>query len=438
MPDEILDANPAAPGSPRLRRVDDRRQRSTEVNLQQVVRQLVVEPRGLASTRVRLLVPVFSVVAALALGAAFLALTGDSPAEVYLRMLDSAFGSKRNLSETLVSATPLILTGVAAAIAFRTLVWNIGGEGQLLVGAVGAAGVGILLGDGFPGWLGLLLVLLAGILSGAAWASLSAVPRVYLGTNEIITTLMLNFIAVALMNYLVLGSYSPWRDPESAQFPQGRPLPGQLRMPEMFDGLRVDFGILVAVAVAVAIWLLVERSPWGFDLRVAGDAPDAARYAGIDVNRKILSVFLTAGGAAGLGGALLVVGILGKMDPRSLDLGLGFTGIIVAALARLNSLALIPVAVLIGGLINAGPAMQGIGVPVATVYMLQGAILVFAVAGEFFIAQRVRRRSKRAPQAGQSASEEPDSAETPGSLGATGDAGHRGRPEPPAGSEAPA
>ncbi len=358
-----------------------------------LLRRLMVEPRGLASTRVRLLVPVLSVVAALAVGAVFLALTGDSPSEVYWKMLDSAFGSTRNLSETLVSATPLILTGVAAAVAFRALVWNIGGEGQLLVGAIGAAGMGILLGDGFPAWLGILLVIGAGTASGAVWASFSAVPRVYFGTNEIITTLMLNFIAVALMNYLVLGSYSPWRDPESAQFPQGRPIPEQLRMPEMFGGLRVDYGLLVAVAVAVAVWLLIERSPWGFDLRVAGDAPDAARYAGIDVNRKILSVFLTAGGAAGLGGALLVVGILGKMDPRSLDLGLGFTGIIVAALARLNSLALIPVAVLIGGLINAGPAMQAIGVPVATVYMLQGAILVFAVAGEFLIAHRVRRRS---------------------------------------------
>ena len=365
-----------------------------------LLRQLIVEPRGLASVRVRLLVPLSSVVGALAVGAVFLALTGDSPAEVYLRMLDSAFGSTRNLSETLVSATPLILTGVAAAVAFRALVWNIGGEGQLLAGAVGAAGVGILLGDGFPAWLGILVVILAGTGSGAFWASLSAVPRVFLGTNEIITTLMLNFIAVALMNYLVLGSYSPWRDPESAQFPQGRPIPGQLRMPEMFGGLRVDYGLLVAVGVAVGMWLLIQRSPWGFDLRVAGDAPDAARYAGIDVNRKILSVFLTAGGAAGLAGALLVVGILGKMDPRSLDLGLGFTGIIVAALARLNSLALIPVAILIGGLINAGPAMQAIGVPVATVYMLQGAILVFAVAGEFFIAHRVRRRSGRTPAGG--------------------------------------
>ena len=355
-------------------------------------RRFSVEPRGLASGRVRLLVPLVSVVAALIVAAVFLALTGNNPFSVYQKMIDVAFGSQRGISETLISATPLILTGVAAALAFKMLVWNIGGEGQLLMGAICAAGLGIWMGEGVPAVVALPLVILAGAVGGAAWASLSAVPKVYMGTNEIITTLMLNFIALNLMNYLVLGSFSPWRDPESTQFPQGRPIPGAGRIPEFF--FRLDYGIFIAIAVAIGAWLLIGRTRWGFEVRVVGDSAETARYSGIGVPRKILGVFLLSGAAAGLAGSLLVAGILGKMDPRSLDLGLGFTGIIVAALARLNPLAVVPVGILMGALNNAGPALQSIQVPAATVRMLQGAILIFAVAGEFVIAHRIRNVRK--------------------------------------------
>ncbi len=352
-------------------------------------RRFAVEPRGLAPLTVILLVPVLSVLAAVLVGAVFLAVTGNSPMSVYTKMLDTAFGSRRGVSETLISATPLILTGVAAAVAFKMLVWNIGGEGQLLMGAIFAAGAGIALGDGAPAVVALLLVIVAGAIGGALWAAVSAVPRVYLGTNEIITTLMLNFIALNLMNYLVLGSFSPWRDPESTQFPQGRPIPDSARLPEFFE--RLDYGFFIAVAVGIFAWFMIGKTRWGFEVRVVGDSFDTARYAGISVPRKILGVFLMSGAFAGLAGAVLVAGVLGKMDPRSLDLGLGFIGIIVAALARLNPVAVIPVGILMGALNNAGPALQSIQVPTATVRMLQGAILIFAVAGEFFIANRIRR-----------------------------------------------
>ena len=354
-----------------------------------MTRRFSFQPRGIAPWRVALFVPLASVAAALIVGAIFLAITGNNPWDVYQKMVDTAFGSSRGIAETLISSTPLILTGVAAAVAFKMLVWNIGGEGQLLFGAVAAAGVGIWIGDGAPAVLALPVVILAGAAGGAFWAFLAAGPRVYLGTNEIITTLMLNFIALNLMNYLVLGSFSPWRDPESTQFPQGRPISEAARLPEFFH--RLDYGIFVAIGVAILAWALIGKTRWGFEVRVVGDSAEAARYSGITVNRKVLGVFLLSGAAAGLAGALLVAGILGKMDPRSLDLGLGFTGIIVAALARLNPLAVIPVAILMGALNNAGPALQSIGVPSATVTMLQGAILVFAVAGEFFIANRLVR-----------------------------------------------
>lgn len=355
-------------------------------------RRFIVEPRGVASLRVRVMVPVLSVIAALVVGAIFLAITGNNPAEVYVKMVDSSFGTGRRIAETLLNATPLILTGIAAAIAFKMLVWNIGGEGQLLMGAVFAAGIGIALGSGAPAAVAIPAVVIAGAVGGAFWASASALPRVYLGTNEIITTLMLNFIALNLVNYLILDSFSPWRDAEVAQFPTGREIPDAARLPEFFN--RLDYGIFIAVAIAIAAWLLIEKTRWGFELRVVGDSPMTARYAGIPVPRKILTVFLLSGAFAGTAGALLVSGPLGSLDDKALNIGLGFTGIIVAALARLNALAVIPVAVLLGGFNQAGPALQTINVPDATVVMLQGAILIFAVGGEFLIANRLRRPEK--------------------------------------------
>ncbi|HSF86012.1 MAG TPA: ABC transporter permease [Acidimicrobiia bacterium] len=352
-------------------------------------RRLIVEPRGLASPLLLVMVPLASVFAALVLGAIFLALTGENPGEVYGKMVDAAFGDGRGISETLISATPLILTGLAAAVAFKMLVWNIGAEGQFLFGAIFAAGAGIWLGDGTPAAIAMPLVIVAGAIGGAFWASFAAVPRVYLGTNEIITTLMLNFIALNFMNYLIFGSNSPWRDPGVSTFPQGRPVPDAARIPEFFN--RLDYGIIIAAFIAIAVYVLMDKSRWGFEVRVVGDSAETGRYAGIGVPRKILGVFLLSGALAGLGGSLFVAGPVGALDPRSLDLGLGFTGIIVAALARLNPLAIVPVAVLMGALNNSGPALQSIGVPPETVTMLQGAILIFAVAGEFFIANRVRR-----------------------------------------------
>lgn len=355
-------------------------------------RRFIVEPRGLASNQVKTLVPVMSVLAALVVGGVFLLLTGESPLAVYAEMIDASFGSARDTAETLISATPLILTGVAVAIAFKMEVWNIGGEGQFLIGAVFAAGAAIWLGDSAPAAVVLPIVILAGGLGGAFWASVSAVPRVYLGTNEIITTLMLNFIAINFVNFLIFGTESPWRDPAVSTFPTGRPVPDSARFWEFFH--RLDVGIFIAIALAILAWYLMEKTRWGFAVRVVGDSTDTARYAGIGVSQKILGVFLLSGAYAGFAGALFVSGPVGALDPRSLILGLGFTGIIVAALARLNPIAIIPVAVLMGALNTSGPALQSIGVPTATVTMLQGAILLFAVAGEFFITNRIRRPDK--------------------------------------------
>ncbi|MGH8874779.1 MAG: ABC transporter permease subunit, partial [Acidimicrobiia bacterium] len=205
--------------------------------------RLAVERRPKASPLLVVAVPLASVAVALAVAGVFLLLTGHHPLEVYGRMVSRSFGSVRNLTETLVSATPLILTGLAAAVAFKMLVWNIGGEGQLYLGAIGAAGVAILLGEGAPAVVALPAAVAAGAVAGAMWAALAAVPRVLSGTNEILTTLMLNFVALNLMNYLIFGSPSPWRDPTATNFPQGRPIPEGATLPALVG--RLHWGFLV-------------------------------------------------------------------------------------------------------------------------------------------------------------------------------------------------
>jgi simple sugar transport system permease protein len=353
------------------------------------------EPRSHATLTTSFLVFLLAVFGALLLGSIFLAFAGFSPLSVYQTMLKSAAGSSRNISETLVAAVPLILTGTAAAVAFKMLVWNIGGEGQLYGGAIAAAGVAILFGTSLPPVIAIPLLIIAGAAGGAAWSWLAAGPRVYLGTNEIILTIMLNFIGAKLLEYLIFGSFSPWRDSQAMTFPQGRPLDDAWLLPEIWG--RLDIGIIFAVLFAVASWWALRYTRWGYEVRVAGDSARTAEYGGIRVNRKILSVFLLSGAAAGVAGAVLVGGVVGSLEPRSLILNLGYTGIIVAALARLNPLAVIPAAIFVGALNNAGSALQIAKVPDAIVGILQGAILLFAVGGEWLVAHKFTIERAGAP-----------------------------------------
>jgi ABC-type uncharacterized transport system permease subunit len=350
-------------------------------------RSLRIEPRGRPPVAVRVAVLSLSLLGAAVAGGMFLWATGHSPWQVYPTMLQAGFGNSLNWSETLVSATPLVFTACAAAVAFRMLIWNIGGEGQFYLGGIFAAGAAFSVGGHLPAPVSILVVLAAGAAGGGLWAGLAAVPRARFGTNEIITTLMLNFVALNLMNYLIFGSTSLWRDPTANAIPQGRSLPTSTLLPDVWGRLHV--GAIIAVVVAVVLWAALRFTRWGFELRVVGDSPAAAQYAGIFVEKKILVVLCLSGAIAGLGGAVQVTGLVHSLDPPALAQNLGFTGIIVAALAQLNPLAIVVVSVLMGALVNSGSVLQASAIPVATVTLLQGAILVFAVAGEFLVAHRV-------------------------------------------------
>jgi ABC-type uncharacterized transport system permease subunit len=358
-----------------------------------------IEPRLRPSLALQLGVSVGSVVGALLVAAILLAATGNDPLSVYRSMIDSSFGTPLAFSQTLIQATPVILTALAAAIAYRMRIWTIGADGQFLVGAIAASWIALKLGTDAPSIVVIPLSFLFGVAGGAAWAGIAGVGRAYLRTDEVISTLMLNLIAFGFVNYLIFGTGSFWRDPASATQPLGKPIGENAQLPKLIE--MADWGILVAVAVAVLMWAVLRWTRWSFELRVVGSEPRAARYAGINVPRKILSVMCVSGMLAGLAGALVVCNVTEALDPRGLDpgLGYGYTGIVVAALARLSVIGIIPVAVLVAALLSAGPSLELIGVPTAVVVVLQGLVLLLVAAGQFFLAYKVRRSRAEAAAA---------------------------------------
>lgn len=351
-------------------------------------REIRAEARPLPPRTVRLLVPVASVCVALIIGAAILAAVGQNPVAAYKEVVRSGLLSQRSFVGTLLVATPLILTALAAVVAFRMKIWNIGAEGQLIMGAVAASGAALWLGDSVASPIIIAVSLLAGVAAGAIWAYLAAMPRAYLNTSEVISTLMLNFVALGVMNYLIFSSISSWRNAERLTFPSGRFIDAAAFLPRVWG--RLHIGLFLALAAAVFVWWVLRSTRWGFEVEVTGDSVRAAEYAGMRVDRKIVSVMLLSGGLAGLGGGIEITGVLHNLDPRALSLGVGFTGIVVAAIARLSALGVIPVAVLVASLTTAGPGLQASGIPPEIVLLLEGILFLCVVAGEWFLRFTVR------------------------------------------------
>jgi len=339
-------------------------------------------------------VPVGSVVVAFGLMTIVLLITHHPPLHTFSRLLSSGFGSTQALNDTLISTTPLIFTGLCAAVAFRMQLFNIGGEGQLYAGAILGAAAGIALGN-HSGWVSVPAMIVAGAVGGAALALIPAILRAFFSTNEIITSLMLNYVGALVINYLIFDSQSYWRDtssPTAKVFPQGKPLPDAASWPVSHVGsLLVPFGLLLGVLIATIVWLLYTRTRFGFEVQVIGDSPRAASYAGMRTRRKILAVMALSGAIAGVGGASQDGDIRHSLDPRGLTAaGYGYAGIVIAALARYNPFAVCFVAFLLGGLQNAGYTLQGVDFPSGLVGVMQGLILFCALGGELLVRYRLR------------------------------------------------
>lgn len=352
-------------------------------------------------------VPVISLLLAGVIAGLVLTVTGHDPFATYGQMYDAAFTARGGMTSTFVYATPLIFTGLCAAIAFRMRAWNIGGEGQLYLGAIGASGVGLALG-GWPAPLLFLAMAVGGAVAGLLWAAIPGILRAYGRTNEILTSLMLNYVAGLLMFYLIYDSSSYWRDLTSARarvFPLGKYLASAASWPGFnLDTTTIPFGVLVGILAAGFLWTLIRTTRFGFEMRVVGDSPAAADYAGIRTKRRIVAVMAISGAIAGLGGASQIGDFGHVLDPRGLQqAGYGYTGIVVAALSLYEPLAVILVAFLLGALTNAGFALQGPNFPPGLVGIMEGIILFCVLGGELLVRYRIRlaRRPTGSPTAAE-------------------------------------
>jgi simple sugar transport system permease protein len=346
-------------------------------------------------------VPAGSLVVAFLIAGIVLLATGHNPIDTYRKLFDAAFVNPGALGQTLITTTPLIFTGLAAAAAFRVKLFNIGAEGQLFIGAATAAAAGLYLGgNGGPSAFVIAAMVVAGCAGGALWALIPGVLRAFFRTNEIITSLMLNYVAGYIITYLIFESQSYWRETEgfnATVFPTSKQLPPSAVWPhwtiDLQGGIEIPLGVLLGLLAATLLWLLYSRTRFGFEVQVLSDSERAARYGGVRIRRKILAVMAISGAIAGLGGASQVGDVSHGLDgdPNGLQkLGYGYTGIVVAALARYNPFACCLVAFLIGGLENAGNTLQGADFPAGLVGVIQGIILFCALGGEVLVRHRLR------------------------------------------------
>ncbi|MGQ9557265.1 MAG: ABC transporter permease [Desulfurispora sp.] len=348
-----------------------------------------LEKRLHPSPLVNVLVPVAAVFLALLLGAVFLSLTGQKPLAVYRAMFGGALGSAYGLSETLVKAIPVMLCALGISLAFKMQLWNIGAEGQLYMGAFAASWLPLFHPD-LPAWLMLPGMILLGMLAGGLWALLVALPRALWNVNEIITTLMLNYVAILWVDYLV---YGPWKDPQGMNFPLTARFAPAALLPTLGHS-RIHAGIFFALFLALLLLFVFQKSRWGYEIRVMGSSVPAARYAGMNIRRNIYLVMLLSGAICGLAGMTEVSGITGRLQ-HALSPGYGYTAIIVAWLARLHPLAIVLVSILFGVLQVGGYLVQTMGVPAAVAAMLQGAILFFVLGGEILSHYQLRPARSR-------------------------------------------
>lgn len=320
-------------------------------------------------------------------------LAGANPIEAYAQFLIVPLTSRFSALEVLVASTPILLTGTAVALAFRGGYWNIGAEGQLLVGAIAAAAVGQI--AGMPQVLQVPLIILGGALGGAVWALGPALLRVRFGIDEVVTTLLLNPVALLLVNALLHG---PWRDPVSG-FPESPRIVDAAEFPQLLERSRLHLGFVVAIVVVVTVGYVISRTPAGLRLRAVGLSPEGARFAGIDVSRTLLITALVSGAIAGIAGAGEVAGMQYRLT-SGISPGYGYTGIVVATLGTLTMPGVTLAALFLGDLtVGASSAGRALGIPSQLGAVVQGTLLLVTI-GLLAIRRNRNARSLRPDAAG--------------------------------------
>ncbi|MFN3686316.1 ABC transporter permease [Salinarimonas sp.] len=332
--------------------------------------------------------PIGAVIAALAISGVLIAAAGASPLDAYAAMLRGAFGSRLAITETLARATPLILTGLAAAVAFRARLWNIGGEGQLYMGALVTAWLGHSVLVGLPPPLAILLMMLAGMAAGAALLLGPVILRVRYGVDEVVTTLLLNFVVILFVGMMIEG---PLRDPFAFGWPQSVPVDDALMLPALVERTRLHVGLLIAIVAALVVALIGARTTFGMRSRAAGLSPRAAAFAGVSLPRTLLGIGLLSGALAGLAGAVEVAGLKGAVT-TDLSPGYGYAGIVVAMLAALNPIGIVASALFVAvAFVGADAMSRAVGTPSFIADVIVAVSLLTMLVALLFTSYRIRR-----------------------------------------------
>lgn len=347
---------------------------------------LKLEPRPEASRFWSLASPLLALAITVVFGALMFLALGKDPVQGLRVFFWEPLSSGYRIGELLVKATPLLLVALGLAVCFRSNVWNIGAEGQFVIGAIAAGGIALLAGKDTSRFI-VVAILFAGVLGGMAWAAIVALLRDRFNANEILVSLMLVYVAAQVLNYLVFG---PWKDPGGYNFPQTKTFEAVTQVPRLMKGSRVNVGVLIALAGVAALWIYLFRTRAGFAQQVGGLAPAAARYAGFSSRRALWTALLISGGAAGLAGALEVAGPIGQLTPY-VPAGYGFAAIIVAFVGRLHPVGMVFSAILLSMFYIGGELAQSrLGLPKSITGVFQGLLLFTLLACDTLMAYRIR------------------------------------------------
>jgi simple sugar transport system permease protein len=353
---------------------------------------LKLEARPQPSGFWRIASPLLALVLTVVIGVALFLALGKDPVQGLRVFFWEPIRSSYALGELVVKATPLLIIALGLALCFRSNVWNIGAEGQYVMGAVFATGIALMADKASSPWVMVPSVLLAGVLGGMVWAGITAFLRVRFHANEILVSLMLVYVAIMVLGYLV---YGPWKDPLGYNFPQTKTFEAATHIPRLFKGSRINMGVFLALLGALLLWVFLFRTRAGWAQQIGGLAPHAARYAGFSSSRAIWLALLVSGGAAGLAGALEVAGPIGQLTPY-VPVGYGFAAIIVAFVGRLHPVGLVFSAILMSMFYIGGELAQSrLGLPKSLTGVFQGLLLFSLLACDVLMNYRLRWAPKR-------------------------------------------
>jgi len=354
---------------------------------------LKLEPRPQPSKLMALASPVLALVLTAIIAALLFVALGKDPVKGLGIFFVEPLSNLRQISEVLLKSTPLIVIALGLAVCYRSNVWNIGAEGQYLLGVLGGGGVALWLttqGVVLPKIVAVPLVMLGGVLGGMAWAAIVALLRDKFNASEILVSLMLVYVAQQLVNYMVFG---PWKDPAGFNFPQTKGFDASTWMPNLLGGTRLHIGFIIALVLVALMWVFMFRIYRGYQLQVGGLAPQAARYAGFSASTSLWTALMISGGLAGLAGGMEAIGTLRQVTPH-VSTGLGFTAIIVCFVGRLHPVGIVFAGMLLSMMIIGGELGQSrLGLPNALTGVFQGLLLVLLLACDTLINFRIRVRS---------------------------------------------